>query len=306
MPRTTRATTTAVKPVGALQSGLRILRYLAATGAPLGVTRVARDLQLNPSSCFNLLRTLASEGMVRFDEEAKTYSIALGAVELARGALDRASHARLVRPELDEVALRYGVTVALWQCIDEEQVMLVDIAESGSSVRILMNIGQRYPMYVAALGRCIAAVSGLDRAALLRKFATLRWDSPPSFDAYLASVEEARERGYGVDHENFKRGLTTLSAVIVDERGAPAMAFSSVALSAQMTPEIIGELGADLHHRALRISRALFAGPKALAATALRPTDPEAADPTNAPVALAAATLSPKPAAPARRRRSLP
>ena len=56
------------KLVGALVGGLRILRHLTDQPAPLGVTRIARDLQLNASTCFNLLRTLVHEGLVNFDE----------------------------------------------------------------------------------------------------------------------------------------------------------------------------------------------------------------------------------------------
>ncbi|RZN09908.1 IclR family transcriptional regulator, partial [Bordetella pertussis] len=77
------------KLVGALVGGLRVLRYLSAAPAGVGVTRVARDLQLNSSTCYNFLKTLVYEGLVTFDESTKTYSIALGLVELAKGVLEQ-------------------------------------------------------------------------------------------------------------------------------------------------------------------------------------------------------------------------
>ena len=46
------------KLVGALVGGLRVLRYLSAAPSGVGVTRVARDLQLNSSTCYNFLKTL--------------------------------------------------------------------------------------------------------------------------------------------------------------------------------------------------------------------------------------------------------
>jgi DNA-binding IclR family transcriptional regulator len=77
------------KPVGALVSGLSVLRYLAGTSVPVGVTRIARDLDLHSSTCFNLLKTLVHERLVNFDDSNKTYTIGLGVVELAKGALEQ-------------------------------------------------------------------------------------------------------------------------------------------------------------------------------------------------------------------------
>ncbi|MDH3279748.1 MAG: helix-turn-helix domain-containing protein, partial [Gammaproteobacteria bacterium] len=46
------------KTVGALVSGLKVIRYLVQARSPVGVSQVARDIQISPSTCFNLLRTL--------------------------------------------------------------------------------------------------------------------------------------------------------------------------------------------------------------------------------------------------------
>ena len=74
------ATSPPEKLVGALSSGLKILRYLASSSTPIGVTRIAKDLELNASTCFNLLKTLVHERLVTFDESTKTYSMVSSAV----------------------------------------------------------------------------------------------------------------------------------------------------------------------------------------------------------------------------------
>lgn len=97
------------KLVGALVAGPQILRYLRRQSEPAGVNRIARDLKLNPSTCFNLLRTLVHEQLAVMDPETKTYSLGLGLVELARGTLDQVSYVRFVRPSLERIAaLREG------------------------------------------------------------------------------------------------------------------------------------------------------------------------------------------------------
>lgn len=248
------------KLVGALTAGLAILRYLNETGARVGVSRVARDLGLNPSTCFNLLRTLVFEGLVTFAPEGKTYALGLGVVELAKGALDQASYARFMRPHLEEIAARHKVTATLWQRSGDGRVVLVDRCEADSAMRVHMQIGQRLPIYVAALGRCMAAHSGLGKAALRREFKTLRWEDPPSFESFWKSVEQARSEGYGVDLGNYVRGATTVSSVVLDGDGVAIMALSAVGFGAQLTPEKVRALGRDLKERAATVGRALAGG----------------------------------------------
>lgn len=251
------------KLVGALTSGLAVVRYLAASGTPVGVTRVARDLELNSSTCFNLLKTLVHEGLVNFDDATKTYAIGIGLVELAKGALEQASYVRLLRPHLEALATNHRITATLWQRSREERVVLVDLADNTAAMRVHMSIGQRLPMYIAALGRCMAAYSDLSEEQLRERISVLRWENAPSFEDYYAEVRHVRSRGYAVDNGNYVKGVTTVSAPVVDAGERAIMAISAVGFSAQLTKTAIRQLGEDLHTRASQVSRALSGSARA-------------------------------------------
>jgi DNA-binding IclR family transcriptional regulator len=245
------------KLVGALASGLAVVRYLSVAAAPVGVSRIARDLGLNSSTCFNLLKTLVHERLVLFDEATKTYRVGLGLVELAKGALETASYARLVHPHLESIAASHRVTATLWHPAPDERVVLVDRADNDATMRVHMSVGQRLPMFVSALGRGMAAHCGLTRAELRRRFDALRWDDSPGFDGYLRSVEEARRKGYAVDLGCYVKGVTSVSSVVLDSTGAPVMAISGTGFTAQLLRSTIKALGEDLRDRAAMVSRAL-------------------------------------------------
>lgn len=245
------------KLVGALSSGLAVLRYLAIASTPVGVTRIARDLELNSSTCFNLLKTLVHEGLVTFDDATKTYAIGIGLVELAKGSLEQASYVRMLRPQLESIAREHAVTATLWQRSRSERVVLVDLAENPAAMRVHMSIGQRLPMYIAALGRCMAAYSELPADDLQRRVESVRWDNAPSFEEYCADVQLVRDRGYAVDNGNYVKGVTTVSAPVVDANQRAIMAISAVGFSAQFNKAATRALGEDLHARASEISRAL-------------------------------------------------
>ncbi|HEY4665574.1 MAG TPA: IclR family transcriptional regulator [Comamonas sp.] len=248
------------KLVGALSSGLKVLRYLSSASSPLGVTRIAKELNLNASTCFNLLKTLVHERLVTFDESTKTYSIGLGLVELAKGSLGKASYVRQMRPHLLELADRHNITTTLWQRTTGDRVVLVDLAESDSPMRIHMSIGQRLPMYIAALGRCMAAHTDLPAAELRRKLSELRWEDGPSFDAYMQEVEQARNNGYAVDFGNYVKGVVTVSAPILDNHLQPVMAVSAVGFTTQFSDTGLKALGEDLRQRCEEASQAISGG----------------------------------------------
>jgi DNA-binding IclR family transcriptional regulator len=248
------------KLVSALSSALKILRYLSLADSRVGVSRIARDVELNPSTCFNLLKTLVYEGLVTFDQGSKSYALGLGMVELAKGALEQASYARMARPMLEAIAARHRVTATLWQRIGEDRVVLVDRADNDSAVRVHMNIGQRLPIFIAALGRCMAAHSGLSRAELKKRFSALRWENAPTFEAYLAGVESARAKGYAVDNGHYVKGVTTLSAPVLDADGKAVMAISAVGFSAQLGGEKLRSLARNLRAGAAELSQALSGG----------------------------------------------
>ena len=247
------------KLVGALVSGLAVLRHLAASTSPLGVTRIAKELELNSSTCFNLLKTLVHEGLVNFDEATKTYSVGLGLVELANGALEQASYVRMIQPYLQEIADAFQVTATLWHRTRGNRVVLLGRAENDGAIRVHMNIGQRLPMYLAALGRCMAAYSGLSIEELQKQFEKLRWESKPTFEQYMKDVERVRKTGYAVDNGSYAKGVTTVSAAVLDERQRPLMAISAVGFSGRLSSAEVNEMGEFIKERAAKVSRALTA-----------------------------------------------
>lgn len=245
------------KPVGAVVSALEILRYLGAQRSPVSSTQVARRLKLNPSTCFNILKTLVAERMVQFDEVGKTYRLGVGMVELAGNALEQVGSLRQIHPELERLAAAWQISMTAWLRVSDTRVMLIDRAEASSSIQIQMRIGHRLPLLVGALGRCMAAHCQLPDAELERRYAETRQDHPIPFEQFMKEAVEARKAGFAIDRDGFKRGITTVSSVVIDANGEPFLAISAIGLTAQVAEETIRALGADLRDTAERLSASL-------------------------------------------------
>lgn len=247
----------ASRDVGAVAHALAILQHLAAATSPLGVAAVARGTGISPSTCFKILRTLARRRFVAFRENDKTYSLGLAVAELSAGLVGL-SHADLLRPELERLALNHDMLTVLWRVTDDRHIVLVDRAFRESAVRIEMTPGLRLPMLVGAVGRCVAAAMNLPHTELRRRFATLRWQSPPSFVTYAEEVDAARERGWALDEGNLYRGVVTVAAIATDRAGQPRFGLSGITIQGQHAAASLHAAGADLKDVAQLASRSLF------------------------------------------------
>jgi DNA-binding IclR family transcriptional regulator len=243
--------------VGAVTHAIRILRHLSAATGPVGVTTVARETGISPSTCFNILRTLARARFVAFRGTDKTYTLGLALAELATGLVG-ISHAELIRPEIERLALNYEMLVVLWRVTEDDHLVLLDRAHSETAVRVEMRLGLRLPALVGAVGRCVAAALDLPNGELRRRFATLRWQAAPTFETYLADIARARAQGWAIDDGQLYRGMQTVAAIVTDQNHQPRFGLSGITIAGQHSMELLGRLGQDLHEVSLLIGAALF------------------------------------------------
>ena len=243
--------------VGAVVQALRILRHLAGQATPAGVTAIARATEVNTSTCFNILRTLAAEGLVAFDPATKAYRLGLGVVELASGLLG-ANVADLIRPELERLAANYNALFALWRVTEADRIVLVERVAAPSALRPEMRVGLRMPACSGAVGRCVAAARGLEGAALRQAFDGVRWQRAPSFESWRAEVRRAARLGYALDRGQIFKGVDAVAAAVTDGAGQPRLGLSAIAINGLVASREFGVLGGELAAAAGRIGRALF------------------------------------------------
>ena len=257
--------------VGSVVSAIAILRHLGDQPDRTGVNAIARAVNIGPSSCFNLLKTLVREEMVDFDPETKSYTLGSGLGMLAQKAIGPHNVFPIVSYLLEDLAMQYGVTMTLWRITPSQRMVLLGGAESPSAVRIHLAIGQRLPFLLGAAGRCVAACLNLPAAELAAQFVKLRWQNPPSFATYQSEVIEAKARGWSIDVGNVMNGLTVIAAVVVDTEGKPSYVVSAATFQGQLARETIIELGEAVRSAALDVGEQLSKRFKGLNAPSVVP-----------------------------------
>jgi DNA-binding IclR family transcriptional regulator len=242
--------------VGAARSAVRILRYLGGQDEPVRLVRIASELGLNPSTCLNILRTLTDEGLVCQQASGKVYSLGLGLVELAHRALKRGEDLNVIRPMMDRLARKRGVSILLWRRIGDDVLALVACAVSNSVLNIRGDVGVQVPLLTGSMGRVIAASGGLDHATLRECFAKVEWQKAIDFDTYMDQVEQTRVRGWSTDSGYSSSTAWGLSAPI-STLGAPTeRILSATLLVDQFCEEELEAIAHDLVELASAIGSA--------------------------------------------------
>lgn len=202
--------------IGTVGATVAILRLLARAGMPLSVTVIARYLDLTPSSCFNITKTMTAEGWLIFDDATKTYTLGPGIVDVMREALDPENAFELIRSRVETIATTWRITAGIWR-VQGERLIAGGHVLSTNGMHIRVNVGQRLPLLAGAAGRCVAAFTGLSIDRIAELFRDSRWQCPVPLDQFLAEVEETRRRGWALDVSRFIRGATTLAVPIFDD-----------------------------------------------------------------------------------------
>lgn len=247
----------------AVTRAIGILKVLGESSHPLGVNAIARAIDVVPSSCLHILRALAEEGMVHVDVRTKQYSLGLGLLMLARDMAGRSQFARAVQPELERLARDHSVTATAVEMDARERLVVVALAQAPTLWRLQVGLGARVPAFISATGRCVAAYSGLDNAALASRFSRLKWHNPPEFETWLADVELARRTGIAVDIGQYTAGLTVVAALLPPQ-GGERQSVSVVGLSDQISSRDLARLKRATRAAALRVAGSLDPNPNVL------------------------------------------
>jgi DNA-binding IclR family transcriptional regulator len=244
-----------------VRSVRRAVKILEAfrQGPSLTVTELARALKLPKSSVYELVSTLAAEGLVKKEESSSRYRLGLRLMELARAANHDLEVRQVARPLIEKLRDEFNETVQL-TVLDGEEILYVDGCESSRQLRTFFQPGDRAPLHCTALGKAILAnLPPAEIAHHLRRRALKPYTGETLTDPQALRRELARTaaRGYSVDDMEHEEGVRCVGAPIRDREGR---AFASISVSGpahRLSPQRDAQIARRVLAVAEEISRRL-------------------------------------------------
>ena len=252
-----------VRAVPAVTRAVAILRLLSRSRTPLGLKTIAENLELVPSTALHIVRALVAEDLLQVDPQTKRYSLGVGMLPLARAVLENADFPSLVRPKLDDLSRRYGVTAIGVEVPDLDNMIVVALARSEAPVRLHVDVGSRFPALISATGRCVAAFSGQPVKEIEKRFRLLRWHNAPSYDAWRKEVDQVRKQGFSIDRGNYIAGVTIVAVPVLNGAGTISHTLAAVGLGSQLDRTSALALARDMRAAALEVGTQLVPATRA-------------------------------------------
>jgi len=225
--------------IQSVSRALDLLEAFTVREAALGVTELARKLNLHKNNVFRLLATLETRGYVEQDKKTERYRLAAKVYEVASVYLHHLDLRQQARAYLEALALKCGETVYVG-VLDRSSVVYVDMEESEQPVRVAPRLGRRFPAGSTATGKTLLATLPREQQE------ALLGPAPPA--PLLEQLARVAADGYAVDDEECEAGVRSVAAPIRDltkralgaiEVSAPAVRLSRERIKGEIAPLVV-------------------------------------------------------------------
>lgn len=194
-----------------------VLLLFAQSDHPLGVSAIARSLSLSKAVVHRILQSLTSRSLLQLVRGDSTYVLGPAATSLGTKAWSQMDVRAVASPILRKLRDDTRETTTLSVLVGHQRIYL-DQFESLQEVKMVVELGPRFPLHSGASSRSILAfLPSPFIAEAVRQLETTK----PDFDAdaYLRTLEEVRSKGFAVSLNERNTGAAAIAAPFFDTGG---------------------------------------------------------------------------------------
>jgi IclR family transcriptional regulator, pca regulon regulatory protein len=244
-----------------LERGLAVLSAFTPDRPALGISDLARKLDMTRSTTHRYVATLATLGYLQQDDSTRKYRLGPRVLDLGFSVLGSLELREIAAPHLRRLTDATGHTSNL-AIRDDTDVILIDRVRGRPGryhhLEYTLHIGSRLPSYCSATGKALLAFLPrrdldrlLDRIELVQRGPRTLTDRR----ALLAELEEVRRTGVAVNDEELDSALRSIAAPVRSRSGEVVAAVNvSIPWSPVAMNELVTELGPAIQSAARQIA----------------------------------------------------
>lgn len=248
--------------INSIDRALDILTLIYDKNKELGISEIARELDLYKSTVHRTLETLESRGFVSKNDQNKYW---LGVKLYALGAVagNTIPFKNLVQPYAKTLSEKFHEVVNV-SILDEtvkelpKTILIHKELPSGNSL-ITVNppLGASSEAHYSAVGKCLLAYTSEEmlNSYQCTELPVYTKNTISTWDGLMNELEVVREQGYAIDNEDYEIGLTCIAAPIIDASGHAIAAMSLSGPSERMRKHDYRILIEELKTITLKISQ---------------------------------------------------
>lgn len=200
-----------------VKKAFQILRLIADENKKVGITDIAKSLNISKSTVHGITSVLEEVGVIRRDSITKRYTLGFALLELGKSAYSQVDLTEIAKPALKKLMEETQQTVFLG-ILSGEHVTIIESFESRQDLKITTPIGTTIPLLAGAVGK--ALLGTMDEAyvtEIIKRKGIKRYTENTITDPvkYLEAIKASRKAGYGTDYEEYILGVCAVAAPIV-------------------------------------------------------------------------------------------
>jgi DNA-binding IclR family transcriptional regulator len=223
MERTTaaaRASSQRREGVQVIARAAEMLRRLAAEPDGLTLIELAASVGLPRSTAHRIVGALSREGFVRAVPSGK---LRIGSALIGIAVASRRDLRHEAAPFIERLSHELRETVDL-AVLDGSEVLFIDQYTSRRTLRVVAEIGARFPLHCTANGKAVLAALPAEEAERLLPQQLVRLTPNTITDRRVLQqeIEKVRLTGVAYDHEEHTVGVAAAAVALRDSAGTVA------------------------------------------------------------------------------------
>jgi len=219
--------------VRAVERALQLLNCFSFDKKELTLGELSSGSGLPKPTVFRLLVPLEASGFIEKDARTQTYRLGIAVFQLGQIVQASLELRRVALPVMEELGEKTGETINLNIVRGRERVCIEKV-DGKHDLRRFVELGKGLPLYGGASGKLLLAfLPDRQRREILA-------DVGPS--AGLAEqLEQIRQTGYAVSHDERVLGAAAVSAPILDHEGKLLAGLTISGASVRFTPDKVAD-----------------------------------------------------------------
>lgn len=202
-----------------------VLLLFSRADGPLGVSEIARTLNLSKAVVHRILRSLSSRALLQTLPSSSSYALGPAAIGMGNNAWSQSDFRSVAGPALRALRDKTKETATL-SILSSHSRIYLDQYESPQEIKMVVEIGARHPLHSGASSRAILAFLP---EAYIEEAVAQRTASEPGFDTgeFRKSLETVRHQKYAVSLNERKIGAASIASAFFDKTGNAVGSISS-------------------------------------------------------------------------------
>ena len=225
--------------VKSVSRALDIIRLVSESRNGMGVTEIANQMDINKSSVYRILSTLAQYGYIEKDEEHDKYKLGYTFLDIGSRLLESIDLRKEAKPYLLQLEQETNEVIHL-VVYDQGEVVYIEKLEGNELMRMHSQVGKRAPMHCTSVGKAILAHLPVEKVKQILKEKGMPVHTEYTYTNEMdlfRDLKKIRDCGYALDLEENEYGITCVAVPLFDYNGDVCAAVSISGSTMRMTEE---------------------------------------------------------------------